>query len=184
MAFTMAVGAVFSADRLYSMSTAADTDKISAEEGIELIETAMKFTPGDARLYASKYRLMNKQAQNLRSVEESSVVSRQSSGGQGEDGPSKNEKRTTINDPRPTTLAKIASAIAAADASLPVLREKQLQVIARAIDLCPSSAKYHYYYARTMRLVTPAMTRMAVNYYRSQLQKASELSSAVSKSGN
>ena len=56
-----------------------------------------------------------------------------------------------------------------------LLYERQLQVIARCIDLSPSVASYHFHYALTMRMVLPSMTIPAIRYLLSEYKKASEL---------
>ena len=63
--FTLWIGTVFVSDRLYSLSLAADTGRISPEQGIAMLEAAMKLTPGDARLYAQKYDLMGQSAKRI-----------------------------------------------------------------------------------------------------------------------
>lgn len=125
---------VFSADRFYSMSLASQTDKISPEKGIALLEIAMRLTPGDARLYARKYDLMPFVIEAGR--------------------PAADGRRLKPGD---------------------LLYERQLQVVARCIDLCPSVAAYHFHYAITMRMVLPSMTIPATRYLLSEFKKASEL---------
>lgn len=132
--FTLWIGSVFGSDRLYSMSFAAQTGKISPEKGIALLEIAMRLTPGDARLYAQKYDLMP------RAVEIGRLMT--------------DDRRLKPGD---------------------LLYERQLQVIARCIDLCPSVASYHFHYALTMRMVLPCMTIPAIRYLLSEYEKASEL---------
>lgn len=56
-----------------------------------------------------------------------------------------------------------------------LLYERQLQVIARCIDLCPSWAAYHFNYAQNMRRVHPRMSLMATKFLLSEFKKASDL---------
>lgn len=131
IAFTLLFGScvvlVFGSDRLYSMSLAAQTGKISPEKGIALLDAAIRLDPGNTGLYFEKCKLMDKVAYN----------------GQLKPGD--------------------------------LLYERQLQVIARCIDLSPSSANYHFYYAITTMEVHPRLTHIAAAYMLSELLKASEL---------
>ena len=56
--FALHVLAVMAADRLFSVSMAAEEGGIAPERGIKLIDIATKLDPGNAELYYRKYKLL------------------------------------------------------------------------------------------------------------------------------
>ncbi|MFH1665504.1 MAG: hypothetical protein ABIA77_05110 [Candidatus Omnitrophota bacterium] len=57
--FALRILTIFSADRLYSMSLAAETGKITPDRAIGLLNEAINLDSANANLYYRKYELLN-----------------------------------------------------------------------------------------------------------------------------
>ena len=62
--FGSCVVAVLGSDRLYSMSLTSEKGTRPVERGLALIDTALKLTPLDARLYSQKYTFLGIKTSN------------------------------------------------------------------------------------------------------------------------
>jgi len=175
--FASSVISVFSADRLYSMSLAVEKGTRPVEQGIALLNAAIKLTPNDARLYSRKYDLMPLATQSAKRIAQS--VPSSSLRGPSQARP---EAISTLSS-RARPLGRVEGSKDTQDATThnarrepgDLLYERQLQLIARCVNLCPSVASYHFRYALTMPMVHPHLTLMAREFLLSELQKASEL---------
>ena len=125
--FALRILTIFTADRLYSMSLAAETGKISPEKGLKIISTAVMLDPSNAKLHYEKCEILELEI--------------------------KDKKRKQRN----------------------ILFEKQLHILRRCINLCPSWAAYHMHYALILSRMSrnPNMfTREMIN---SEIEQSIEL---------
>ena len=125
--FAVRIVTIFVADRLYSMSMAAEIGRISPEQGIGYLNIATKLDSTNADLYYQKYKILSVSTQ-------------------------------TANRKPQTELLK-----------------RQLHMLRRCIQLCPSWPAYHMFYALTLNRMSPKPNVMTRELILSELKKAADL---------
>ncbi len=168
--FAGTVISVFSADRLYSMSLAAENGTRPVERGIALINTAIHLDPLDARLYSQKYQLMGLITQDAITQQRNNATTPSAQRPTPPVIPSEAEGH-----PQRVIPSEAEGRVEGSINSPSIIRERQLQLAATCVNLAPSVAANHFRYASAMITLTPHLTRMAKQYLVSQLQKASFL---------
>ena len=122
--FFMRVTTVFIADRLCSISMAAEKGRISANRAITLLDLAAGLDSTNADIYFKKYKFLGSQ-------------------------PGKTGSRP--------------------------LRQQQLRLLRRCVNLRPSWPAYHLYYALTLKRTRPRPNIQTRRLILDQLEQAAEL---------
>jgi hypothetical protein len=75
--FAIRVVTIFGADRLYSMSLAAETGKITPDAAIKLLDVATNLDSTNADLYFRKYEILNLKTQNATTQQRNNAITQQ-----------------------------------------------------------------------------------------------------------
>ena len=129
--FAIRVITIFTAERLYSMSLAAERGKRATEEALTMLNTAIKLDPKNAELYFRKYEILELSSRARPEAEMRDLMQN--------------------------------------------IRKKQLYLLKKCMDLCPSWPGYHMYYALTLESMSPNPNIMTQSVILSELQKAASL---------
>lgn len=125
--FAIRVSSIFIADRLYSMSMAVESGKITPNKGMNLLNIADKFDSRNANLYFRKYQILDIEEEGLEPEQANKLI------------------------------------------------KYQLKFLRKCINLCPSWADYHIYYALTLEKMTSNPNIVTRKLILSELEKALEL---------
>lgn len=120
MVFMVRIITIFTADRLYSMSLAAEEGKRAPEEAITMLNIATTLDSTNVNLYFMKYEIL--------------------------------ELKTKSD-----------------------ILKKQLHILKKCIDLCPSWPAYHIYYAFTLKQMSLKPNIVTKELILSEFKKAAEL---------
>ena len=151
--FAVRVISIFTADRLYSMSMAAEKGSISPETALKYIDIATNLDSTNADLYFQKYQILELSS---RALVPSEVEGRPEA-----------ESRDLKNEIQDTRYE---------------IRKQQLHLLRTCIDLCPTWPRYHLTYAMTLERMSPTPNLMTRQKILSELQEhLSHLHSALSE---
>ncbi len=128
--FALRVVTIFAADRLYSMSLAAEVGKIAPDRAVSMLDAAIKLDSANAELYYKKYEILNRGTKS-----------------------DKNDVQRTMYE----------------------IRKRQLNLLKKAINFCPSWPAYHLRYALTLKRMVKYPNVQTRELILSELKKAVEL---------